>query len=498
MKKTKAFLVTAISSAMVMSLVGCTDSEPVQSSGLNGQPVSTTAATTPDPDENAATDEKAKNISSADYTPDGNAGKVKYLGYYDLMGDQKTSQPYLIFNSEQYGGEIEYENCPSGGEYFTALATKIAADESPDIVLYEWLSFPGGMSKGMYEPLDDYFDLDTALWKDLKTTVDDYAYKGKHYYYPHKIRCNFALNYNRRTFEEANLKDPYELYMEGNWTWDTWRDLMIEFCNLDDENIGYVSAADVIAAFVSTTGVNFVDVLPDGTASNNLGDSSVTRAMTFLEDCYRYGLMHQRQLGDWVSPEIWAVNSDRCLFIGIEPEWCYQAATERIQNPKGVENDVFDTVSDFAFVPFPRDPDADKYYHAYDTYGFMVPKGAKNIKGAVDWIYCNRVYETDENVIAQRREDHIHPEVVTYVDGKFAGERKWQITWDEQVYDMLLELTDPTKFEFNFDDCYGFTSELSNTVIGNMLNGVAFNGESWTQLSNTNSPIVDSIISELK
>ncbi|MDE6031627.1 MAG: hypothetical protein K2G32_08410, partial [Oscillospiraceae bacterium] len=94
--------------------------------------------------------------------------------------------------------------------------------------------------------------------------------------------------------------------------------------------------------------------------------------------------------------------------------------------------------------------------------------------------------------------DYIHPEVVTFVEGKFAGERKWTITWDEQVYDMLLELRNPAKFEFNFDDCYGFSTELSQTVIGNMLNDVAFHGESWAQLSNTNSPIVDGIISELK
>lgn len=498
MKKIRA-LAALVSAAMIMGIAGCAEETPQsQPSSPTENPV-TTVATTVDPDEFAATDIKVKDITSEDYTPDGNAGKVKYLGYYDLAGDQKSSQPYLIFNSEKYGGEIEYTNCSSGGEYFTALATKIAADDSPDIVLYEWLSFPGGMSKGMYEPLDEYFDLDTALWKDMKTTVDDFAFKGKHYYYPHKIRCNFALNYNRRTFEEANLTDPYDLYMQGNWTWDTWRDLMINFCNLDDENIGYASAADVLAAFVSTTGVNFVDVQSDGTISNNLSDPAVTRAMGFIEELYRYGVMFQpSEFNYWLSPELWATNSDRVLFIGIEPEWCYSAATAKIQNPKGTENDIHDTISDFAFVPFPRDPSADKYYHAYDTYGFMVPKGAKNIKGAVDWIYCNRVYETDENVIAQRREEHINPEVVTYVEGKFAGERMWQMKWDEQVYDMLLELTDPTKFDFNFDDCYGFTTQLSQEVIGNSLNEVAFNGGSWSQLSNQNIPVVDSIISEVR
>ena len=60
----------------------------------------------------------------------------------------------------------------------------IAADDSPDLVLYEWLSFPGGMSKSMYEPLDEYFDIDTELWSGMKKTIEDFEYKGKHYYYP--------------------------------------------------------------------------------------------------------------------------------------------------------------------------------------------------------------------------------------------------------------------------------------------------------------------------
>lgn len=497
MKKTKIAAVI-MSAALLTGMTGCesetTPSTPTGGTAPTAAPATTAPATTTDPDEDAATDQKVNEISSKDYTPDGNAGKIRYLGYYDLAGDQKSSEPYLIFHSDQYGGEIEYINCSSGSAYFDALGTMIASDDSPDLVLYEWLSFPGGMSKGMYEPLDEYFDTDTELWSDMAKTIEDFAYKGKHYYYPFRMRTYFALNYNRRTIEEAGLKDPSELYKEGNWTWDTWRDLMIDFCNISDDNIGYISAADVLASVVATTGVNLVDVQPDGTAVDNLADPNVLRAMQFIEDLYRYGLMHQKQLGDWVSPDVWAVNSDHALFLGLEPSWCYEAATKKIQNPPGVENDVHDTVSDFAFVPFPRDPNADKYYQACDSYGYMVPKGAKNIKGSVDWIYCNRVYETDENVIARTRQQHISPDPITFVEGKFAGERKWQMTWDESVYDMLLDLTDPTKFEFNFDDCYGFNSELSTTIIGSMLDEVGFNGGSYSQLSNQYIPVIDDII----
>lgn len=507
MKTMKRIMACGLSLAMIAGITACDESTASTGGSVGGNiggtaantmapATTTTTGTTADPDENAATDEEAKNIASADFAPDGNAGTLKFLGYYDITSG---SDQYLVFQTDEWGGTIEYNSCSSGPAYFEKLGTLIAADDSPDIVTYEWLSFPGGMSKNMYEPLDEHFDIDSQLWVDMKSTIEDFAYKGKHYYYPYRIKSYFALNYNRKTVEDAGLTDPYDLYQAGNWTWDTWRDMMINFCNQDDENIGYCSTADVLAAFIATTGTNIIDVQADGTINNNLTDPNVTRAMAFLENCYRDGLMYQKELGDWVSPELWAPNSERVLFLGMEPEWCCSAATGQIQDPRGAENDIHDTISDFRFVPFPRDPSSDTYYHAYDTFGYMVPKGAKNIKGAVDWIYCNRVYETDENVMSQVRQEYCAPEIVTYTEGKYEGMRKWQMTWDEKMYDMLLDLRDPAKFTFNFDDAYGFSGDLSGTIIGTgILNEVAFNGGSFTQLSNENIPLVEAVLDDYR
>ena len=47
----------------------------------------------------------------------------------------------------------------------------------------------------------------------------------------------------------------------------------------------------------------------------------------------------------------------------------------------------------------------------------------------------------------------------------------------------------------NFDDCYGFNSELSTTIIGSMLDEVGFFGGSYSQLSNQYIPVVNDIIS---
>ncbi len=495
MKKLRKIIACALALSMTAGLCACED-EPESTPSAPVTTPATTTATTADPDADAATDKDAKEIDTTAYTPDGNAGTITYLGIYDITTDQKGDEQTLVFESDTYGGKIEVIQTASGQAYYDKLATMISSATSPDIVYNDGLAFPGLMSKNTYEPLDEYFDMDSPLWVDMKELIQGYTYNGKHYFYPHRIVTTFALNYNRKTIEENNLPDPYQLYKSGEWTWDAWRSMMIDFCNKDEENIGFYATDTIVDAFVLTAGDPIVDVQGDGTIINNIMSPNVSRAMEFLSTLYRDGVMYAKQLGDWVPPQTFATSSDRLLFLGMEPEWTYIAATEEIQNPTGVENDIHDTVSDFAFVPYPRDPSSDTYYQGYDTFGYLVPKGADNIKGAIDWIYCNRVYEVDENIAAQIREDHINPEPETYTEGKYAGQRKWHITWDADVYDLWREMCDPANFTYVHEDMYGFNTDL-NTQLAVLYN-VAFDGESWAQKSAELQPILEGTIEEFR
>ena len=499
MKLTKKITSCILLAAMMTAITACDSEDPIGSGNASAPtngPSATTSATTvvtTDPDENAATDAGVKEIGTTAYTPDGNSGKIVWLGYYDLQTDGSASEQYKIFTSELYGGSIDYVQTTSGSAYFEKLATMISSDDSPDIVRYEWRSFPTGMSKNMYESLDNDIALDDPLWSGMKNIAENFTYKGVHYYYPYRITTNFALNYNKKYIEEYALDDPYDLYMNNNWTWDTFKKLLIDWCNADENHIGYAGEGGM--SFIATTGTSLVKVQPDGSVKNNIGDVNVTRAMDFCADLYRNGLTHQGELGDWVSPQLWADNSDRVLFLGMNPEWTYGAAAAQVQNKSGVEDDICNTVSDFAFVPFPRDPQSDEYSIAYDTFGYLVAKGAKNKKGAVDWINLNRVYETDENIIANKKKEAVSPEPVYYTEGKYAGYQKWALVWDEKQYDLWQDMMDPTKFSFTFDDCWGFSDDLT-TICNKILFDPMFHGDSFTQLSQEYSPVIDSIISQ--
>ncbi len=500
--KFRRLLSCGLVTAMLLGMTACDEggTTPVTTSGNGpGTSSATTTATTVDPDELAATDEEIKDLDTGSYTPDGNSGTVKFLGYYDITGDQKGAEQCKIFATETYGGSIEWISAQSGAAYYEKLATLVAADDSPDLLTFEPLAFPYGVSKNMFESLDEHFNIDDPLWADMKPMIEEYEYNGKHYYFPHRIVTKYSLNYNRKTIEDAGLTDPYDLYTAGEWTWDAWREMMIEFCNQDDSNIGFYATSTMLEAFVNTTGTSLIDVAPDGTITNNIQSAPVTRSIEYLAELGRNGLLYpaDHPHGDWVSPQVWAPVSNKILFLGTEPEWTYIAATEQIQNPTGVENDIHDVVSDFAFVPFPRDPDAAEYYMCSNTFGYMIPKGAKNVKGAVDFIYCNRLFETDQAIIDQLRADHVSPATITYTAGKYEGMQKWRITWDATCYDLWREMCDAENFTFIIDDMYGFGDELSTPITDAMYNST-FGEDSWTQLSGEIAPVVEGVLAEYK
>lgn len=130
---------------------------------------------------------------------------------------------------------------------------------------------------------------------------------------------------------------------------------------------------------------------------------------------------------------------------------------------------------------------------AYDTFGYLVAKGAKNKKGALDWINLCRVYETDQAVNATKKQEAINPEPVYFTSGKYEGLQKWALVWDERQYDLWQDMMDPSKFSFTFDDCWGFNDDLK-TICNTILFDPMFHGESFTKLSAEYSPVIDSII----
>ena len=122
------------------------------------------------------------------------AGKITYLSYESGFEDS-ASEMITLFETRYYGS-FEHILCQSGNAYFERLGTLISTGLSPDLVRYEWRSFPHGMSYNMYTPLDTYINIDSDLWKGIKELAEQFVYNGKHYYYPY---TNNHLKYRQNT-----------------------------------------------------------------------------------------------------------------------------------------------------------------------------------------------------------------------------------------------------------------------------------------------------------
>lgn len=498
--KKKRIAAALLAASMVLGVASCDSTRGDTSTG--GESTGETSATTTTGAANI--DFEEADVVEIDENQE--TGTIKVLIYYDLI----TQDAELIDLFEtRYNGSVEQEICSSGPGYFEKLGTLVASDLSPDITRYEWMSFPHGMSRNMYTPLDSYIDLDSDLWSGMKDIAEQFVYNGKHFYVPYKVTSNFAINYNKLRLDEYGLADPMELYHNGEWTWSAFKDLITEWCNISADHIGYTGVSAM--SFVSTTGTKIIDV-KDGEIINNLKDQNVQRAMEFVEDLCRQGLTGE----GYVAPNE-AFKDGNLLFLGMEPTWTYSAACEQLFK---------DNVDyEMAFVPFPKDDNADSYYLAYDSFGYMIPSGAKNIKGAVDWINLNRIEETDEENIAEAKAkatdsspkyfpkcpeckysyiEHETEDLTTCPECGTARKVKFNAYYTEEQYEVLMDLTKPErgKFTFLFDNCKGFNTDLSNIFEGlgeqSILDGPIFYNVSYTQLREENYTVIESILDEYR
>ncbi|MCM1335241.1 MAG: ABC transporter substrate-binding protein [Bacteroides sp.] len=503
MKKTLAAILAA---SIVLGISACGSSDSGRGGETTTTPANADADVTTTTSGPSAGDQEFTEAEVVEIDENQETGTIKVLIYYDLV----TQDADLVDLFEtRYGGSIEQEICSNGGAYFDKLGTLVASDLSPDITRYEWRSFPHGMSRNMYTPIDSYIDLESDLWSDMKEIADQFVYNGKHYYVPYKITSNFALNYNRLLLQEYGLADPIDLYQSGEWNWTAFRDLITQWCNADENHIGYTGVSAM--SFVSTTGTKLIDVT-DNQIINNLKNENVQRAMEFVEDLCRQGLT-----GDGYVDPGEAFLDGNLLFLGMEPTWAYSAACESLFK-KSVDYDM-------AFVPFPRDDLADQYYLAYDSFGYMIPSGAKNVKGAVDWITLNRTEETDPENVAEAKatatdsSPKYYPKCpeckYSYVENETEDltvcpecntprREKFNAWYTEEQYEVLQDLITPErgKFSFLFDNCKGFNEDLSNIFEGmgdqSLMDGPIWDNVSYTQLRDENYNMIESILDEYR
>ena len=278
MNDIKKTIAAGLALVCAVAVTACEDTAPVSSGGVSSAPVTTAPNTTPA----TMKEEDASKVAEIDIGAEKLENPtVKFLSSWDLnpAEGQPLSVALEMFQT-QYGGKIEYVQTP-WDDRFSRLATLIAADESPDMFSAADMDvFPKGVINKMFEPIDNYVDLDSELWAPMKAVNEQFAFGGKHYVGAFNTDSQCVMFYNKKTIADNSLDDPAELLAQGNWNWDTFWNMMIKFCDRDQDKFA-VDGWWFEGAFSLTTGYPYIG-MADGKIVHNLDNPLIERAQEYM------------------------------------------------------------------------------------------------------------------------------------------------------------------------------------------------------------------------
>ncbi len=397
---------------------------------------------------------------------------IKWFSFYDpfhatTSGNTKALSLELF--EEKYGGEIEYIQT-TWSNRFTDLSTKIIGGEGIDFIAGGDLdSFPKGVTNGMFQPVDDYIDYDSELWSNVKELNDYFELNGKHYVIATAATSGPVVYYNKQTIEAYGLDDPAELLENGEWTWDTFKQMLLDYCDVDSECYGLDGWFNE-QPLMLTSGVPSVE-LKDGKLVHNFYDKNMERSMDFMKELYDNGLTVDKNLFAWQT---------HIEYIGEGKELFYISGLYEIQSASELWSKTFGEPEDVMFVPLPKDPEADVYYMPAGLEAYMLCKNAGNPEGVIKFMECVLAANTDERTQAIARDKHIN-----------------DYGWTEEMLDMQQKITEMTAENPVYDIHAGCPTDMYNLIdSGEYGIRAAFYGGDWATVRESLVSAVEIYIDE--
>ncbi len=404
--KTKRILSSVLAAATIVSVAGCNGGaggrQEVETT-TNAATTTTVATTTLDTDE--ALQEAVGNIAEETKLELNVDKKIKWLAWWDIDETQAAAE---LFKAQygvpeegdaSYGADFANEifvwTNVAYGDRYDKLGQMVASGDSPDIFPFEIGYFPISAYMNMFQPIDGIVDTTTDDWAKFRPIMDDFMWANKNWCAITDVNTSTLLWYRKTIIDEVGLKDPYELYKNGEWTWDAFLEMAEAFQQSGDSKY-VIDGWNVPDGFVATTGVPLVSI-EDGKLKSNIADASVERCMQFIEKLATEDYRYPWDLNGFSTNQRAWFNGDTLFFL--EGTWGFESdAWIKYRERFEWEDD------ELFFVPFPRDPDADQYYQAMKQDAYMLCAGAQNVDGFAAWTNCVLIASKDESVVATQRE----------------------------------------------------------------------------------------------
>ncbi|MGN0603400.1 MAG: ABC transporter substrate-binding protein [Oscillospiraceae bacterium] len=454
-----------LAALMAMGLTACGSSEePV---------VTTTQATVPINTAELSEEESEQMKGVADLLTGELENKtIKWMSFYDpfhatTSGNTKSLSLELF--EEKYDGVIEYYET-TWQDRFDKLAVFISSGEGIDFIPGGDLdSFPNCVINGMLVPVDEYIDYDNELWSSVKNINDKFTLNGKHYLMATAATTGQVVYYNRQTIEAYGLDDPADQLEEGTWTWDAFKQDLLEFCDVEAGNYGLDGWFNE-KPLMMTSGAPALEIR-DGKLADNFYNADLERAMNFQRELFDYGLILDKNLTGWQT---------HIEYIGEGKELFYISGLYEISASPDIWTLTFGDAEDVMFVPLPKDPNADSYYLPAGLEAYMLCKGSQNPEGVAKFMECCIAASSDERAQQINRDKFIN-----------------DFGWSEEMLAMKDKIDAMTAEHPVFDLCNGVQPDL-NSLVDSGQTGVraAFQGGDWATVREALSVAADILIDE--
>ena len=516
-RRTIAAMLTA-AAVLVGSSCGGGDSRPAPSSDAPAQEETTTAAPVTTIDPNKDIDlvpdyEEMADIGEVDTKNEGGAGNLYEAGktagtihalcWFDFHNVNPEKDISELF-AERFGGTVETE-IVSSLEVMDRLGVLMASGQSPDIMRMSDAFYPSMFLSSRFTALDDWLDMSSDTWSELSDIIDRFQCAGKHYYFPYALTATeYGVTYCTKEIEEIGATDPMDLYFAGEWDWNAFEKIMLQWKDFYPEKYPMSWPGTFGAQLAATTGTPIIE-LKDGTIVNNLKSANVVRAMDFIEKMYREDIFWD----GWHGPD--GLDSwTGTLFFVMPLDWAISCGQE-IWFKNNFEGEI-------RTVPMPRDPESDTYYMTGVTSGYVIPSGAQNMQGAVSFILASRMYASDPEVVEADRERKLYNGGYYYIKcpeckHAFDSERgeigetcpecgtprkaKWKLTYTPEQMQVYDDLVDPSKFTFVFSCHGGFGQDMVDTF-DSIFNTPITDGDTYNHVLNEYYNIVEATLDEYR
>lgn len=274
---------------------------------------------------------------------------------------------------KKYGGKVTVVGTGKYDDRAARLTNLVQSKTQVDVVFSGMEDFPSYATTNLVRPIDtSKFDFSKAPY-DINNKKNSYTKLNGNTYFvkTDDTTGGYVLLYNKTLFENAGLKTPAELYKEGNWTWDTFRDAarnLTQDTNSDGKNDVYGFADYDINALLCSNGVSLLNY--DGSKFSPNTDARVKRAYQLYYDMYN--------VDKSICTDPWSWSTDMVQGkLGMVCQKVSQLLYWKSQTNK----------YEFDLAPLPKGVDANEHYAALNYENcFAIGATCKNADGAYAYI----------------------------------------------------------------------------------------------------------------